>query len=248
MAAVKMNSSTKIPGGPAQKFKFDVDFELEEERLRLEMLRQEEAARHALENPVQIITYSEDELRAAREESFQLGYEQGLADAKKGIEQAIADLTDQALFKMEGLLNQEEKRWENVQRVAITTTMATLKKFWPQMMQHMGVQLVEDTIRQSLEVNNEEARIVVRVHDTLLDHVVARLPQLKEQQAFAGKVIILSDDHIAAGDCKVEWADGGLERLSRTLSQQLDGAFNRILAHLSNEKANTSSNTERTSS
>lgn len=243
-----MSSSTNPPITQSRRYQFDLDFE--EERVRLEALRQEESLRQAHSNdPVTEAiapTFSELELSQARQESFQLGYDQGLADAKKSIEKQVGELAERMITKLRFMLDQEDKRTQTAKEMALRTSVASLKRLWPQFMQALGAETVEETIRQAMEMNNQETRIVVRVHDTLLDAVVKALPHLQEQQAFSGKVIVLADESVLLGDCKVEWADGGLERLSRTLSQQLDHVLDHLLATISS--SNEQIDSERTSS
>ncbi len=243
-----MSSSTNPPTTQTRRYQFDLDFE--EERVRLAELRQEELIRQAqsleavTEEP--LATFNEVQLSQARQESFQLGYDQGLLDAKKSIEKQLIDLIERMALKLRHLIEEEEKRATIAQELALRTTVASLKKIWPQFMTALGAETVEETIRHALEMNSQETRVVVRVHDTLLDAVVASLPQLQEQQAFAGKIIVLADDNVMVGDCKVEWADGGLERLSRTLSQQLDHVLDHLIATMSSKNESIAS--ERTSS
>ena len=228
-----MNSSTKPPQ-PARKFNFDTDFQAEDERLRTEMLRQQELENFPEEvEPVVVApSFSEDEMQQACRTALEQGIQQGRQEAQQMVESAVLSVLERTLSQMELLLNAEQQRLELAQMIALNTTIATIKKIWPNILQQLGLPLIESTLRQSMEYNPEEPRIVVRVHDSLLDAVVQRLPQLQQQQAFAGKVIVLSDAGVIAGDCKIEWADGGLERLSRTLSQQLDSALERLLSAL----------------
>lgn len=243
-----MSSSTNPPTTQTRRYSFDLDFE--EERVRLEQIRQEELLRQtestdlaAMEVPP---TFNEAELSQARQESFQSGYDQGVADTKKSIEKQTAELIERMIGKMRQLIDEEEKRIHTAHELALRMSVASLKKVWPHFMQTLGQETVEETIRQALDMNGQETRIVVRVHDTILDAVVKALPHLQEQQAFSGKIIVLADESVMAGDCKVEWADGGLERLSRTLSQQLDHVLDHLLATM---KSTTNSiDSERTSS
>jgi flagellar assembly protein FliH len=239
-----MNSSTKPPlnaASPARKFQFDVDFEQEEERMRIESLRQHEKVLKTEEQnhyvPPQV--FSEEEVTVIRDESLQNGIRQGRMESLQEIEQSIAVLSSAIVDKLNELLAGETQREMMAQEIAVKATLVTIKKVWPQVLNKCGLEFVETTIRQSMDNNSEEPRIVVRVHDTMLDAVVKRLPQLQDQQAFAGKVIVISDQTVIAGDCKIEWADGGLDRLSRTLSQQLDAALDRILSSLSSLSKNT---------
>mgnify|MGYP000884286531 FL=1 len=129
------------------------------------------------------------------------------------------------------------------QETALRVAVASLKKFWPQIVQNTGLDVLEKTLREALSNNSTETRMVVRVHDSILDAVIQRLPQIKEQEAFNGKIVVLADANVALGDGKIEWADGGLETLGRGLSQKLDEALERLVATLQ-----TTSTTERMSS
>lgn len=233
-----MNSSTKPPTvNQARKFNFDMDFKIEDERMRAEIKRQHETELHAEEEHVYVApSFSEAELQQACRDALEQGIQQGRDEAKQTIDTVLLTMTDRLIKQIEVLLTGEQERIELAQRIALNTTVATIKKIWPSILQQLGLPLLESTLRQAMEYNNEEPRIVVRVHDTLLDAVVQRLPQLQEQQAFAGKVIVLADAGVIAGDCKIEWADGGLERISRTLSQQLDSALERLLSTLNSSQ------------
>jgi flagellar assembly protein FliH len=235
MVAVKMNSFTNPPMAKSQKFQFEVDFDLEEERLRTEEATREAEKRramHDLEESAKPLSYSDEEMTREKDTAYRKGMAEGEAKPKQSLEQILADALIRATKDLEALTEKETAREKEAHEIALTMTLSAIKKAWPQIVQSLGQGLVEDTIRQSLELNPNESRIVVRVHDSILDAIVDRLPHIKDGAAFAGKVIVLADDSVAAGDCKVEWADGGLERLSRTLSQQLDDAVTRVLSRL----------------
>jgi flagellar assembly protein FliH len=228
-----MNSSTKPPLASTQKFHFEIDFEMEGERLRLEEEMRQEAARQkalAAAEVERVMTYTEDQVAAFRIESEQAGYARGLADAKKSTDQAVQSIAEKMIADLALLIQNEDMRQKSAQRVAAGTALAAIKKAWPQLIEKYGFDRIEGAVRHALELNAQEGRIVVRVHDTMLDAVVTRLPQLKEHEAFAGKIIVLADDAVVKGDCKVEWADGGLEVLGRTLATHLDDALARVIS------------------
>lgn len=233
-----MNSSTKPPISQTRKFQFDNDFEVENERMKLEALRRQEQEETFEETEVFVPApvFSEEELQQACRDALEQGIQQGREEAKHSVENILTSLTGNALVQLENLVSTEHERNQLAEKIALHTTIATIKKIWPSILKQFGLSLVEDTIRQSMEYNNEEQRIVIRVHDTMLDAVIKSLPQLQEQAAFAGKVIVIADQGVIAGDCKIEWADGGMERLSRTLSQQLDTALERLLSTLNSSQ------------
>jgi flagellar assembly protein FliH len=70
--------------------------------------------------------------------------------------------------------------------------------------------------------------LVVRINDLLYDEARERIEKLAKQSGFQGKLVILSEPDIANGDCKIEWADGGvlLERAAiETKINELVGRY-----------------------
>lgn len=244
-----MNSSIKPPERIMKKYRFETDFDQEDERLRVDLLRDEEE-KH--EQHIQEETYvplapsfSEEELSYARDEAFKDGVAKGIEEARQGIENTLSGLVKQLLGQLEQLAQQEAAHVHDMQVLALQTVMAMIKKVWPTVVQRVGLDIVEETVRQSLEANPEESRIVIRVHDTLLDPMIRLLPEIEAKKAFAGKVIVMADQDVMIGDCKVEWADGGMERLSRDLLTRIEGAMEHIIALI--PKTDSNVDTERTS-
>ena len=52
--------------------------------------------------------------------------------------------------------------------------------------------------------------LVVRVNDALYDTARVEIEKLSKQSGFQGRLVILAEPDIAGGDCKIEWADGGV--------------------------------------
>jgi flagellar assembly protein FliH len=53
---------------------------------------------------------------------------------------------------------------------------------------------------------------VLRVAQEIYEPLRERLDTLANAAGYAGRIVLLVDDAIAAGDARVEWADGGAER------------------------------------
>ena len=58
-----------------------------------------------------------------------------------------------------------------------------------------------------------------------LDALKNRMDDLALERGFAGKLILIADDTMEASDCRVEWADGGAERLYERLFAQIENEF-----------------------
>jgi len=67
--------------------------------------------------------------------------------------------------------------------------------------------------------------LVVRINDSLYEAARERIERLAKQSGFEGRLVILAEPDIPTGDCKIEWADGGvvLERAA------IDGKINELV-------------------
>lgn len=54
--------------------------------------------------------------------------------------------------------------------------------------------------------------VVVRVNDALYEDAQAKLAGIARETGFDGRLLVLAEPDIAVGDCRIEWADGGMTR------------------------------------
>ncbi len=54
--------------------------------------------------------------------------------------------------------------------------------------------------------------VVVRVNDALLATAKERLGEAARSRGFEGRLVVIAEPDIALGDCRIEWADGGVIR------------------------------------
>ena len=76
--------------------------------------------------------------------------------------------------------------------------------------------LATETFRQLLA----SPHVVVRVSDKLYDAAREKLEKISQQAGFEGRLVMLGEPDIAEGDCRIEWADGGVTR-DRAAAQAL---------------------------
>jgi len=54
--------------------------------------------------------------------------------------------------------------------------------------------------------------IAVRVNDALYAAAKEKLDEIARAKNFEGRLVVLAEPDIAVGDCRIEWADGGITR------------------------------------
>jgi flagellar assembly protein FliH len=71
--------------------------------------------------------------------------------------------------------------------------------------------------------------VVVRVNDGLLDKARTELEQMTRTRGFEGRLVVIAEPEIAIGDCKIEWADGGVIRNQAKTDLTISTAIGRYL-------------------
>lgn len=170
-------------------------------------------------------TYTQAQLDAARDEAYQSGLQAGQAAEQASQTQQLSGLVSQLEQKI-GLLIAvaEDARAQQSTRICEMSA-AIVRKLLPHYVEREGLQEITAILGQVLRDMNREPRLVVRVSESNFDPISAHIKSMSEQHAYAGKVVVLAENTMAASDCLVEWADGGIERDMKTLWQEIDRAL-----------------------
>jgi flagellar assembly protein FliH len=54
--------------------------------------------------------------------------------------------------------------------------------------------------------------VVVRVNESLYAAAREKLDDIARAHGFEGKLVVLGEPGVGVGDCRIEWADGGVNR------------------------------------
>jgi flagellar assembly protein FliH len=71
--------------------------------------------------------------------------------------------------------------------------------------------------------------VVVRVNDALHETARTQLDEIAKSRGFEGRLMVLAEPEIAVGDCKIEWADGGVVRNAAKTDLAIGNAIGRYL-------------------
>ena len=80
--------------------------------------------------------------------------------------------------------------------------------------------LASDCFRQLIA----SPHIAVRVNDALYATAKQKLDDIARARSFEGRLVVLAEPDIALGDCRIEWADGGINRDSAAADAAIGSA------------------------
>jgi flagellar assembly protein FliH len=72
--------------------------------------------------------------------------------------------------------------------------------------------------------------VAVRVNDTIYESARTRLEEIARMHGFDGRLVVLAAPEIGVGDCRIEWADGGMVRDRAALEATIADAVGRYVA------------------
>ena len=71
---------------------------------------------------------------------------------------------------------------------------------------------------------------MVRINASLYETASERIERLAKQSGFAGRLVILAEPEIDTGDCKIEWADGGVVLERAAIEAKINELVGRYMA------------------
>jgi flagellar assembly protein FliH len=113
---------------------------------------------------------------------------------------------------------------------SVDLALAIVRKLHPALVERQGLAEIETVLSQCLESLKQEPRLVAYVHSARLDALQERLAQLSAASGFEGRVVLIADDDMGESDCRVEWADGGVERDAGRIWRAVEETLARYVA------------------
>ena len=202
---------------PSRKFLFENAFDIE---------KPDNEAAQAAPEP----TFTAAELEAAKQSAHADGMAAGLDQALRGLERQTAQALEEAGRQLASLHEQQTKSNEKVQRNALEVAVSVVRKLFPGIAARDGLPEVERVVLDSLQQVLEQPRVVIRVHDALMQALQGRLKGVSESVGFPGQLVLIADDRLGPSDCRVEWADGGAERIGERIWSEIDATIERAFA------------------
>jgi len=138
------------------------------------------------------------------------GYAAGQADASAETARRNAVAMESIGRTLNGIaahLSQTEAR---IEAEAVDIAVAVARKLCAELTSREPLAELTALVTDCLRHLVSTPHLVVRINDALYDPARERIEALARQNGFEGRLVILSDPDIAHGDCKLEWADGGV--------------------------------------
>jgi flagellar assembly protein FliH len=160
------------------------------------------------------VPFAEHALRIAEAETsaHRRGYAEAQADAKLEGERRVAE----AMERIAASLDQANKALEAVEArlecEAVEVAVAVARKLSPALIAREPFAEISALASECFRELASSPHVAVRVNDALYAEAREKLESIARARNFEGRLVVLAEPDIAVGDCRIEWADGGINR------------------------------------
>jgi flagellar assembly protein FliH len=197
------------------KFMFDLDFAAGDSEGRSE--------------PTIAVSAHEIALAETQANAYRDGYAaaeaKAVADAEHRAGAALERVAEElhaigrALSVVEGRLEAE----------AVEVAVAVARKLAPELIAREPLAEIEALAAECFAQLTTSPHVVVRVSDVTYQAIRERLDEIARSRGFEGRLVILAEPEITPGDCRIEWADGGVVRDRAAAEAAITDAVNRYV-------------------
>lgn len=172
--------------------------------------------------------YFDEDLTQARTEGYAEGENAGRTQALESIEQNVDKCVAAIAQGLSDLHKSLEAMQDSQTREAVQVAATLVRKLFPRLAREHGLSEIDNVVAEAMARLREEPRIVVRVQESLLDTVRDRVDAAAKAAGFEGRIVFLAEENLADGDVRIEWADGGAERNTGRIWQDIEKIIQRI--------------------
>jgi flagellar assembly protein FliH len=180
--------------------------------------------------PTMTVVEAERRRADAEAQAHRKGFAAGQAQAQGEAEQRAATalgLIADGLSRLDRALNGIEARLETE---AVHVAVAVAGKLAPELIAREPFTEISALATECFRHLVTTPHIVVRVGADIHDMAKDKLEEIARARGFEGRLVVNSDDTMAPGDCRIEWADGGVNRDEAATLATIDDVVGRYVA------------------
>lgn len=195
------------------KFLFDVDFAVPDKK--------EKAA-----TPAEIATMIAD----AEARAYRAGYDAGQREAKAESDRRAALALEEIGIAIRAIASGIGGIETRMETEAVDVAIAAARKLCAELIAREPLGEITALVADCFSHLVATPHLVVRINDALYDGAKTQIERLAAHAGFEGRLVILAEPTIATGDCRIEWADGGVVLDRAAIEAKISELVGRYLA------------------
>jgi flagellar assembly protein FliH len=169
-------------------------------------------------------------IASAEARAYRDGFDAGQREAKAESDRRSALALEEIRIGIQGIAARFAGIETRMETEAVDVAVAVARKLCSTLIagEPLGevTALVSDCFSQLVSTPH----LVVRINEQLYEPARERIERLAKQSGFEGRLVILAEPEIDTGDCKIEWADGGVVLERAAIEAKINELVGRYMA------------------
>ncbi|MEI9922406.1 MAG: FliH/SctL family protein [Bradyrhizobium sp.] len=167
---------------------------------------------------------------AAEARAYRDGYDAAQREAKAESDRRSAAALEEIGVNIRGIAQRFSGIETRMETEAVDVAVAVARKLCSTLIAAEPLSEIIGLVKDCFSHLVATPHLVVRINESLYDAAHERIERLAKQSGFEGRLVILAEPEIATGDCKIEWADGGVVLEREAIEAKINELVGRYIA------------------
>jgi len=151
-----------------------------------------------------------EKIANAEARAYRAGYEAAQREAKAESDRRSALALEEIGIAIKAIASRFSGIEARMETEAVDVAVAVARKLCKELVSREPLGEITALVSDCFSHLVATPHLVVRINDQLYDAARADIERQAAQGGFEGRLVILAEPGIATGDCRIEWADGGV--------------------------------------
>jgi flagellar assembly protein FliH len=169
-------------------------------------------------------------IASAEARAYRDGYDTAQREAKAESDRRTALALEEIAVGIQGIATRFSGIEIRMETEAVDVAVAVARKLCSELISAEPLGEITGLVSDCFSHLVSTPHLVVRINETLYEAAHERIERLAKQSGFAGRLVILAEPEIATGDCRIEWADGGVVLERAAIEAKINELVGRYMA------------------
>ena len=162
------------------------------------------------EHEIEVITFSEEELSAAKIQAEQEGYNKGYQAKSEELENTVNELLSDINNKLSAMFSAQDKFQEKIEQDFIKFNRTILQKLLPELSDEYAVDILNRFLANNFSNFRAEPKLSFFFSPQIASSMQEQVAKLAHIHDFEGKISLHKDNTLSLSACRIEWENGGV--------------------------------------
>jgi len=169
-------------------------------------------------------------IAVAEAQAYRNGYDAAQREARVEADRRMASALEEIKIHLQGIALRVSGVEARMETEAVEVAIAVARKLCSALIAAEPLGEITGLVKDCFAHLVATPHLVVRINDSLYESAHERIEKLAKQSGFEGRLVILAEPDIPTGDCRIEWADGGVVLERAAIDTKINELVGRYMA------------------